>query len=270
MRSFSDRVAVVTGAASGIGQVLSECLAQRGCHLALVDINEAGLAETARRITRLGRSVSQHCVDVANKEQMAILPGAVIHKHRHVHILVNNAGVSLAGPFETCPIRDLEWIVGVNLWGMFYGCAFFLPALRNADEGHIVNVSSDFGLFGLPTKTAYCLTKFAIRGFSEALRAELHNSRIGLTCVYPGAVDTGLIRNMRTWDTAKRDIETRFVANRGIPVTTVAERIVQGIERNTGRVLIGGDTYLIDAFTRLMPSITNKLVARFKDLLPFI
>lgn len=270
MRVLKDRVAVVTGAASGIGLAVAEHLAGQGCHLALVDNQDEGLRRAAERLSMIGRRVSAHCVDVSDKVQIQALPMEVLAHHRQAHILVNNAGVSLAGPFETYTLDDLEWIMGVNLWGVVYGCSVFLPYLRQREEGHIVNVSSDFGLLGFPTKSAYCTTKFAIRGFSEALRAELHGSQIGVTCVYPGAVDTELIRSARTRDPAKRDLEARFVADRGMPVNVVARRIVRAIERNQGRVLIGSDTYLIDSLTRLFPGLVNELVARFYQRLPFV
>ncbi len=270
MRSFQDRVAVVTGAAAGIGQALSEELARRGCHLALVDIDAAGLQTTAARIAALGRCVSTHVVDVANREQMQALAAEVMAQHRRVHLLVNNAGVSLAGRFETYTLTDLEWVIGINLWGTIYGCSFFLPILRQSDEAHIVNISSAFGLMAFPTKTAYCTTKFAVRGFSEALRAELAHSHIGLTCVYPGPVDTGLTRNSRQYDLRKRELETKMVAEHSMPMEYVIRRIMAGIERNDGRVLVGYHTYGIDVMFRLFPVFANTFVAHMHRLLPFI
>ncbi|MCU0494423.1 MAG: SDR family oxidoreductase, partial [Chloroflexaceae bacterium] len=198
------------------------------------------------------------------------LPDAVMQQHGRVDILVNNAGVSLAGPFEGYSRDDLEWIVGVNLWGVIYGCKYFLPLLRQRGAGSIVNIASDFGLVGLPTKSAYCTTKFAIRGLSESLRAELYGTGIHVMCVYPGAVDTNLIRRSRTTDSRKRTLETQFVARRGIPVDYVARRIIRGIERKQGRVLIGQDTYLIDLMTRLFPNLTQCLIGRFHHRLPFL
>jgi short-subunit dehydrogenase len=270
MASLHDRVAVITGAASGIGQALALELALRGCHLALVDIHEDGLRETAARAAQAGCRVSMHRVDVADRDQMARLPEAVLARHTQVDILVNNAGVALAGPFESCSMADLEWIVGVNLWGTIYGCKVFLPVLRQRGGGAIVNISSDFGMLGLPGKTAYCSTKFAIRGLSEALRAELWGSGITVTCVYPGAVDTGLIRSSRAADPRKREIEAQFVARRGIPLAVVSRQIARGIERGQARVLIGRDTLMIDWLARLFPAWTAALIGRFHKRLPFI
>jgi short-subunit dehydrogenase len=270
MQSLNDRVAVVTGAASGIGRATALALATAGCHLALVDRQPEGLETAAAHIQRLGRRATMHETDVADARQMEQLAEEVVAQHQRVHVLVNNAGVALAGPFSGYTGEALDWIIGVNLWGVLHSCRVFLPWLQRAEEAHIVNIASDFGLIGFPTKSAYCTTKFAVRGFSEALRAELAPARIGVSCVFPGAVDTGLIRNARVQDPAKRAKEAQFVAARSIGVERVAARIVRAIRRNQGRVLIGGDTWGIEVATRLAPGLTNWLVARFHTRLPFV
>jgi NADP-dependent 3-hydroxy acid dehydrogenase YdfG len=156
MTAFQGRVAVITGAASGIGQALAESLYTHGCHLALVDVNAAGLDATAKRLHSTEGRISLHHTDVSKKEQMELLPDEVLRQHERVDILINNAGVALAGAFETYSIDDLEWIVGINLMGIIYSCAYFLPVLRSQKKSHIVNISSDFGLIGFPTKSMYC------------------------------------------------------------------------------------------------------------------
>lgn len=262
--------AVVTGAASGIGRAVSRRICERGCDLALVDLNEAGLTELGEWVRRAGRRASTHVVDVASREAMQRLPAAVLEKHPGVHLLVNNAGVALSGRFDACELDDIHWIVGINFWGVVYGCKFFLPHLRQQSQAHIVNICSDFGLLGFPTKTAYCASKFAVRGFTESLRAELHGSRIGVTCVYPGPVDTALIRSARAADPRKREIEAEFVASRGLSDERVAERIVRGVERRLPRVLIGHDARVIDLMTRICPVLTNTLVGKFQGRIPFV
>ena len=270
MRKLQDRVAVVTGAASGIGRAVSLALAEEGCHLALVDRDETGLAAVSAQITARHRRASTHVINVADRAVMERLPAAVIAAHGEAHLLINNAGVALAGPFEELSLDDLEWILSINFWGFIYGCKFFLPHLRRVDEAHIVNVASDFALFGLPTKSGYCATKFAIRGFSESLRAELYGSSVGLSCVYPGAVATNLIRAGRAADAEKQEQEANFVETRAIPAPRVAARIIRGIRHNQGRVLIGRDTWMIEMMTRLSPTLIAALVARWQKRIPFL
>lgn len=270
MRRLQGRVAVVTGAAQGIGQAVALALAAAGCRLALVDLKADGLAATAAAVERLGARATIHQADVASAAAMHAVADQVAAAHGAVHLLVNNAGVALGGPFTDYNLADLEWIVAVNLWGVLHGCQAFLPFLRQADEAHIVTVSSAFGLLGVPDKSAYCATKFAIRGFSEALRAELAPIGIGVTCVFPGAVDTGLVREGRTTDPAKRAQEAVFVANRSLGAERVAARIVRAIRRNQGRVLIGRDSWAIELATRLGPGFTNWLVGRLAPRLPFV
>jgi NADP-dependent 3-hydroxy acid dehydrogenase YdfG len=270
MRMLQGRVAVVTGAGSGIGQATALALARAGCTLAIVDTHAPGLLATAAAIGALGARVTCHQTDVADAAQMEALPGEVVAAHGAAHILVNNAGVSLAGPFADYSRADLEWVIGVNLWGVLHGCRVFLPWFHRVDEAHVVTMASDFGLLGFPTKSAYCATKFAVRGFSEALRAELAHTSIGVSCIFPGAVDTGLIRSGRSTDPAKRDREAAFVAERSIGAEGVAARVVRAIRRNEGRVLIGTDTWGIEVAMRVAPGVTSWLVARLARRLPFV
>jgi NAD(P)-dependent dehydrogenase (short-subunit alcohol dehydrogenase family) len=254
------KVAVVTGAASGIGRALAEVLARRGCSLALADVDAAGLADTARRVEAAGRRASSHVVDVADWERMLAFADEAAAVHGGVDLVVNNAGVSVTGTLEEQSIEDLRWIVGVNFWGVVHGCKAFLPHLRRRPEGHIVNVSSVFGLIGLPTQSSYCATKFAVRGFSEALWAELADSRIGVTVVHPGGVRTNIVRASRTADAeAKARMIERFERQTVAP-EVVAERIARGIERGELRVRVCRETFAIDWAKRLFPAGVHQLV----------
>jgi short-subunit dehydrogenase len=267
MRIGAETVAVVTGAASGIGRAVAAALAARGAAVALVDRDADGLAGTQ---AALGARTSLHVVDVADRAAMGALPAAVVAAHGAVHLLVNNAGVAIAGRFEDVTLDDFDWIVGVNFWGTVHACHAFLPHLRGAPASHVVNVLSDFALFGFPTKSHYCATKFAVRGFSEALRAELHGSTVGLTCVYPGPVATRIFATQRVVDERKRALEADFVRRRALPAETVAARIVAGVERGAARVLIGKETHAIDAAARLAPATTQRLVAMAARRVPFV
>lgn len=261
MREFRDRVAVVTGAASGIGRALAGALARRGAHLALVDVSEAGLAEAAGEVRGLGRKASIHVADVANRARMAALPEEVLQEHGRVSLLVNNAGVSVGGTFDEQSLEDLDWIVGINFWGVVHGCKFFLPHLRREREAHIVNLSSMFGIVGVPSQSSYCATKFAVRGLSEALWVELRDAGIGVTSVHPGGVRTNIVRTSRALDPETRSRTVALFERFGMSPERAAERIVRAVERNKMRVLICREAYLADWLRRLVPTASQRLVA---------
>ena len=260
MRELRGKVAAVTGAASGIGRALAEVLAQRGCALALADIDPAGLAETAARVRGAGRPVSTHVGDVADWDAVVAWADAAVGEHGGVDLVVNNAGVSVTATLEEQSIEDLRWIVGVNFWGVVHGCKAFLPHLRHRPEGHLVNVSSLFGIIGLPTQSSYCATKFAVRGLSEALWAELADAGIRVTVVHPGGVRTILVRASRSADAdAKERMIERF-ERRALAPGVVAEQIVRGVERDALRVRVCRETYVVDWAKRLFPSGVHRLV----------
>ncbi len=253
---------MVTGAASGIGRALAQDLASRGAHLALVDVSAVALDETAQRAVASGGRVTTHIADVADAARMEALAAEVVAQHGRVELLVNNAGVSVTGTFEEQSLDDWRWIVGVNFWGVVHGCKFFLPHLRSVREAHIVNLSSLFGLIGLPTQSSYCATKFAVRGLSEALWAELHGSGIGVTSVHPGGVATNIVRDSRTADeTAKRQMMERFDRLAMSPEKAAAQ-ILRAVERDQLRVLICPESRAADWAKRLFPSAVHHLVAR--------
>ena len=261
MKRLADRVAVVTGAASGIGRAIAESLADAGCDLALVDLDDGALAATAARVVAAGRRATVHAADVADRARMAALPDEVLAGHGgHVHVVVNNAGVNVAAPFATHSLEDFDWIMGVNLWGVVHGCKFFLPHLLREDEAHLVNVSSLAGLVPFAGQTSYCATKFAVHGFSECLAAELAGSPVGVTTVHPGTVRTNILRSSRFADTAIRDRLVTLMARHGMRPERAAALVVDAIRRREPHLVIGADAHLLVAARRLWPAFPRQVI----------
>lgn len=199
MKSFEGRVAAITGAGSGIGRALAEQLAGHGAHLALSDIDDTGLAETVRRCEGRGVKVTSAHLDVADRAAVDAWAEAVAAEHGKVNLIFNNAGVALGATVEDMSIEDMTWLMNINFWGVVYGTKAFLPHLKAAGEGHIVNISSVFGLISIPTQSAYNAAKFAVRGFTDSLRIELDAMNCGVSCttVHPGGIKTNIARNAR-------------------------------------------------------------------------
>jgi NAD(P)-dependent dehydrogenase (short-subunit alcohol dehydrogenase family) len=253
MKSLSERVAVVTGA--GNGRATCEELARHGAHIAAVDVDEGRAADTAAAIEALGRKCSVHAADVRDQARLEEVADEVVRHHGGCHVLVNNAGVTSAGNFEDESVDDLRWIVDINVWGVVHGCRAFLPVLREADEAHIVNLSSMVGLLGLGHNTSYSLTKGAVRAFSEALRAELVTTNIGVTVVFPGAIRTDITNTARG---THADLLAQMGRNRLAPIamrppSAVARKIVRAIERDRARITVGPDARAVDLFCRVLP-----------------
>jgi NAD(P)-dependent dehydrogenase (short-subunit alcohol dehydrogenase family) len=260
------RTAIVTGAANGIGRAIAAALARRGCHLALADIDEDGLRQTAALIAVPGLVVSCHRLDVADADAVAAFPATVRAHHPGVDLLVNNAGVALGGTFEQIGDADFEWLFGINFRAVVRLTRAFLPDLRRSDEARIVNLSSVFGLIAPPGQTAYAASKFAVRGFSETLRHELAGTRIGVTVVHPGGVATAIARRARR-PTGISDEEAEhgreaFERFLRLPPDVAGETIVRGVERREARVLVGDDARLIAVLARLAPVSYWRLLER--------
>jgi short-subunit dehydrogenase len=260
------RTAVVTGAASGIGRAIATSLARRGCHLALADIDDDALTRAAAEIAAPGLNVSSHHLDVADRDAVAAFPDRAAGEHGGVDLLVNNAGVALAGTFEQVTETDFEWLFGINFWGVVRMTRAFLPLLHKSDEARIVNLSSVFGLIAPPGNTAYAASKFAVRGFSESLRNELRKTRIGVTVVHPGGVATSIVRNARMpkSNSADEDMKKRksFESFLRMPPEIAGETIVRGVENRKARVLVGSDAKKIAIIERLMPVSYWNLLGR--------
>jgi short-subunit dehydrogenase len=255
--ALAGSVAVITGAAGGIGRSLALNLARRGCALALVDRDETGLTATAEVARQLGPVVSEHVMDLANTAAIASLPAAVLLQHRRVNLLVNNAGVALMGDFVQTSSADFDWLFAINFTAAVHATRAFLPHLLQQPASQIVNLSSIFGIVAPPGQSAYAAAKFAIRGFSEALAHELEATSVGVTVVHPGGVATNIARNAKVSAEIEpndaRKALNRFSRSLVTMPDAAAARIVQGILRRETRILIGRDARILDMVQRLAP-----------------
>ena len=270
MAFLSGGVAVVTGAGSGIGRALARKLSAAGSALALADIDEKGLAETAASLPGKGAGISTHVLDVSDESGVRAFADDVISRHGRVTLLINNAGVALHGSFEEISLEDLRWLMGINFWGTVYGVKYFLPTLKQQPRAHIVNISSVFGLVAPAGQSAYSASKFAVRGFTEALRHELENTPVFVSCVHPGGIQTPIAERGRLGTNAPKARKDESVARLAQLARTspeaAAERILKGVERREGRILIGFDARQIDVVQRLRPaSYWNSLARRVQD-----
>jgi NAD(P)-dependent dehydrogenase (short-subunit alcohol dehydrogenase family) len=261
MKTFDNRVAVVTGAGSGIGRAMCLELARGGAHIAAVDIDPARLQDVREAVSALGRTCTTHAVDVASRDQMAALPAQVLASHGAVHILVNNAGVSVNLTFREQAVADLEWITGINYWGVMYGCKFFLPHLLEADEAHIVNVSSSAGFTGMKWQSSYAATKFAVTGLSESLFVELANTRVGISCVHPGAVATRILDSARMAEERREKMLKTF--RYATPPKRAARVICKAIRKGRFKVVLCVDARVLYFLKRVAPVGTLKLMRLF-------
>lgn len=262
MKDLKGKVAAITGAGSGIGQALAIELAKLGCHVALSDINQNGLQQTESQVGGYGVTVTTTVLDVANRDAVYAWADQVVADFGKVNLIFNNAGVSVSETVESMGYENFEWLMNINFWGVVYGTKAFLPHLKQAGEGHVINVSSVFGMIGVPSQSAYNAAKFAVKGFTESLREEmeLEESNVKVTCVHPGGIKTNIVRSSRIGDVGKagtQDINKAAKMFEKAARTTPAEAalvILDGVKKNKPRVLIGNDARIIDAVQRLLPT----------------
>ena len=257
MKIDRNTVAVITGAGSGIGRALAKRLAHEGATLALADVNAKGLDETVQLLASSGGKVSSHVVDVADVERVAEFAQEVAIEHGKASILINNAGVGLLGKVEELSIADLEWLMGINFWGVVYGVKHFLPLLKQQPQAYILNVSSIFGIIAPPGQSAYCASKFAVRGFTETLRHELKGSNVRVATIHPGGIKTSIAINSKLGEKADpavhHDVGEKFDKVARTTPAAAADKIARGILNDAERILIGADARGIELIQRLLP-----------------
>jgi len=267
MKTLKDKVAAITGAGGGIGRATAILMARQGCHLALSDVNEAGLADTVRECKSHGVQVTGTRLDVADRAAFHAWADETAKHFGRVNIVINNAGVALGATVEDMSYEDLEWLMGINFWGVVHGTKSFLPYIKKSGDGHIVNISSVFGLIAVPSQSAYNAAKFAVRGFTEALREEMEveGAPVGVTCVHPGGIKTNIARAARmsgnaTYGMDKKKAGDDFDKIARTTPEQAGQDIVNAILHNRRRQLIGADAVLIDVMQRLLPTSYQRIL----------
>lgn len=267
MTSIPGKVAVVTGAGSGIGRALAVELARRGARLAISDIDTVGLAETEQLVRAAGGDVRSDPLDVSQRERVAEYADEIADHYGVVNLVFNNAGIAFTGDIEQMSFKEMDRVMDVDFWGVVSGTKAFLPHLIASGEGHVINVSSVFGLFSVPSQSAYNAAKFAVRGYTEALRQEmrLRDRPVQVTAVHPGGIKTNIVNNATAVDGLDTDRMAKDF-NTKLARTTpekAAEVILRGVERNKARVLIGADAVALDVMTRVLGAGYQPLVTFF-------
>ena len=270
MSWFSEGVAVITGAGSGMGRCLAQELAAEGASLALADVSEKGLRETVELLRGSHGKITQHIVNVADEAQVCAFANQVELQHGRATLLFNNAGVALLGQFDEFSLNDFRWLMDINFWGVVYGVTYFLPLLKQERRAHIINTSSLLGLFGASGQSAYCASKFAVRGFTESLHHEVLGTNVGVTCVHPGFIRTSIAKHAKPGERAGATLQQESIARFNRVARTdpqvAAKKIVRAVERGKPRVLIGFDAYFGDVWQRLKPETYWNLIAKqFED-----
>lgn len=268
-RSLGGKSVVVTGAASGIGRATALECARRGARLWICDLDEAGLAETAAEARRLGVDATGRVVDVADRKAVDAFAAAVHAEIEAVDLLVNNAGVAIGGGFLDTSLTDWDWIVSINLMGVVYGCHYFVPPMVGRRKGgHVVNVASVAGLAAPYTLAAYCTTKFAVVGLSEALRDELAPSGIGVTAICPGLINTPIGHHARMvgFDPVRgRDSAAELLARRNYTPERVAKGILRAVHRNRAVAPITPEAWGLYYMKRFTPGLLARLMRSLGD-----
>jgi short-subunit dehydrogenase len=264
VKNFQHKIIVITGAGSGMGRSLAVQLAKMGGTVLLSDKNETSLAETQKLVEAEKGLCKTYIVDVGNKDEIYAFAKRVLNEFKHVDVLINNAGMAIGeATLNEIPLSDFERLINVNLWGVIHHTKAFLDVLLTRPEAAIVNTSSVFGLMGIPTQIPYCVSKFAVRGFTESLRLELVKTNVAVTCVHPGGIDTDIAKNGIHYKNKEQAVE-HFKKMVITSSDKAASIIIKAIQKKSKRVMVGPDAKLIRVFTQLAPNMVDGYILKKK------
>jgi butyryl-CoA dehydrogenase len=265
MKDFKDKIIVITGAGSGMGRSMAIQLAAAGAKVLLSDRNGASLSETKGLIEATGGSVHTYIVDVSVKQQVYAFAAEVLREYQYIDVLINNAGIAIGeATIGEIPLEDFELLININMWGVIHHTRAFLDVLVGRPEAAIANISSVFGLMGIPSQIPYCTSKYAVRGFTEALRMELSGTNVAVTCVHPGGIDTGIVANGIHYHD-KEKIVKQFKKMVMTSADKAAGIIIRAIQKKSKRVMVGPDAKFIRFLTQLSPDAVDRSILKRKN-----
>lgn len=270
MTDFTSKVAVITGAANGLGKALAKELDSQGCHLALIDIDFNGLRQLKDELQNSAQQITLHKADISSEQDVITARQQVISHHGRIDILINNAGISISQPFDQIDLADYKGLFGVNFWGTIYCTKHFLQDLKEQRDSRLINVISHFALMGFPGKTAYGSSKSAVLGFTNSLKTELEGTNVKVCLVIPPPLDTGLVRSGKHINDIKKQNETKFLEKNGMPLNLAARLIARGIGKGKYRIVIGKMMFFIDLVSRLLPTALHNLISKKKSRFDFV
>lgn len=261
---LKNKVVVITGAANGLGKALAIEFYKQGCHLALIDVDLNGLEKVKEELRSATQKVSIHQANVAHEKSIIATRVEILSSHKHIDMVVNNAGISISQYFEQIDLEEYKRVFDINYWGTIYCTKHFLPDLKSQPDSRLVNITSGFALMGFPGKTAYGSSKSAISGFTNALKTEFSDTSVKVCLVIPPPLNTGLVKNSRHMDDMKKESEVLFLEKNGLPLDETAQRIVNQIRKGKYRIIIGKMTFITDLISRLFPTLLLKWIERNK------
>jgi len=270
MTNLKDKVAVITGAANGLGKALAIELYKQSCHLALMDIDFDGLQKLKAELQTGEQMITIHRVDISKENEITSCKEEILRIHHHINIIINNAGVSISRFLESTNLDDFKWLFNINFWGTVYCTKHFLSELKKQNRSHIVNIISDFALMGFPGKTAYASSKSAVMGFTNSLKTELYGSPVYVSLVIPPPLATGLVLHSKHIDDEKRKMENEFLKKHEMAIEKVAAKIIRKVRKGKYRIVIGKFMFWTDLTTRLFPTMVHNMIGKNRKKIKFI